>query len=210
MTRRLQDCPAVLLIVYTLGAAAEAGGYEDWLVRVDNPFFNAIPGVRYYDNWKIEQVLHGAPLGYTHFDFQGLAREADLEPVWFNPSLDGFRTEWIRLWGYAGARPTPVVANTYLMRPAQAFTGTPRRFARIAGGCGEPPDGYDAAWRIEATVRKHFVPGYAGGPWRVPTAQDNPLGLDWLALRYGDSVEELAAPGGEPVAFVARLIAAPA
>lgn len=210
--RLLEDSPAVLYIVYTPGPEAEANGYEPWLVSVDNPFFNAIPGVHHYANWKIERVLTGAPLPYGFFDFQGLVAEADLERVWFSPDLDKFRTEWVRLWGYGIAKPLPIQTNAYLMRPTRTPTGTPTRFARIIGGTGAPPDDTDLAWRVEETIRKHYSIGPAGGPWRVPSSEDNPLGLDWLAVTYGGSVDALAqdyVPGNETVAFVARLLAAP-
>jgi hypothetical protein len=210
--RLLEDCPAVIYIVYTPGAHAEAGGYEPWLAKIDNPFFNAIPGVHHYANWKMERVLNGTPT-YQYFDFQGLAGESDLERVWFSADLDRFRTEWVRLWGYAGGKPDPVQGNAYLMRPVRKSSAAPARFALVTGGVGDaPPSGTGLAWRIEETIRKHFAIGPISGAWRVPAATDNPLGLDWLAVRYGDSVDDLAAsyrPGTESVAFVARLLAAP-
>ena len=211
LPRTLENCPSVLFIVYTPGPEAEAKGYESWLVRVDNPFFNAIPGVRHYANWKIERVLAGAP-PYTWFDFQGLEAESDLDRVWFNKDLDAFRTEWVRLWGYGAGKPPPVQTNAYLMRPVQAPRRASRPFALITGGRGQPPGSMDLAWRVEETIRKHYSIGPAGGAWRVPVAQDNPLGADWIALTYGDRVAALAAgyvPAGEDFAFVARLVAAP-
>ena len=208
--RHLADCPAVLLIVYTTGPEAEVNGYEPWLVRVDNPFFNAIPGVHHYANWVVTDVLRGGSLPFTHFDFQGLDAEASLEKVWFNEDLDGFRREWIRLWGYGTALPSPMLANAYLMRPSQAPTGDRTPFALITAGRGTPPPA-DLTWRVKETIRKHFAI-QAGGPWRVPSAADNPLGLDWVAVSYGDSQQALAeayVSGNETVAFIARLIAAP-
>jgi hypothetical protein len=212
VTRLLEDSPSVLFIVYTPGEGAEIKGYEPWLVSVDNPFFNAIPGVHHYANWKIGHVLAGAPLPYGYFDFQGLVADSDLERVWFNPDLDEFRTEWVRLWGYGLGRPPPIQTNAYLMHPTQTPSGKPTRFARVIGGVGKPPEGSHLTWRVNETIRKHFSIGPAGGAWRVPSAQDNPLGLDWICLTYGDDPESLARthePQGETVAFVARLLAAP-
>ncbi len=210
--RLLHQSPAVLYIVYTPGPDAEANGYDPWLVRVDNPFFNAIPGVHHYANWKIEQVLHGAPPLYTYFDFQGVVAESDLERVWFNPDLDAFRREWIRLWGYGTGTPSPAQSNAYLMRPVHGVGRVAGPFARIAAGQGEPPEGADRSWRVEETIRKHFQTAGRRGEWRVPAAQDNPLGFDWVSVTYGDTAAELAAgfrPAGEALVFVARLIAAP-
>ncbi len=211
LPRTLEACPSVLFIVYTPGPDAEAKGYEPWLVRVDNPFFNSIPGVRHYANWKIERVLAGTP-PYAWFDFQGLEAETDLERVWFNKDLDAFRFEWVRLWGYGMGKPPPVQSNAYLMRPIQAARGVPRRTALITGGRGQPPASMDIVWRVEETIRKHYSIEPAGGAWRLPAAQDNPLGAEWVALAYGDSAGALAAafvPTGEDFAFVARQVAAP-
>jgi hypothetical protein len=209
-SRLLAGSQAVLLIVYTPGPDAEANGYEPWLVKTDNPFFNAIPGVQHYANWKIERILHGAPPGYTHFDFQGLTAASDLERVWFNPSLDAFRTEWIRLWGYGGS--SPAQANAYLMHPTPAQGGSPTAFACITAGLGTAPGDADIAWQVSETIRKHFASSGGKAAWRIPIASDNPLGFDWVAVRYGSSLEALAAeyrPGGETAAWLARLIAAP-
>lgn len=211
---RLQDCPANLLIVYTVSADADARGYEPWLGEVDNPFFNAIPGVGNYSNWKIETLLHGDPLPYSHFDFQGLDSEAALEPVWFNADLDEFRKEWIRLWGYGTAKPDPVMANAYLMRPVLRRTGARLpRFARVTASTGPLPADLDAdlAWQVDEVIRKHFAVA-SGADWRVPVTEGNPLALDWLAVQFGDSAEALAAGpvhAQAATAFIARLIAAP-
>ncbi len=204
-TRRLADCPAVLFIAYTPGAGAEARGYEPWLRRVDNPFFNAIPGVHHYANWKIERVLTGSLPPWTHFDFQGLTAADALESVWFNPDLDAFRREWIRLWGYGAGAPPPVQRNAYLMHLDRPPAGEPRGVARLSGGRGQPPASADLVWRVTETIRKHFATGPDGAAWRVAAAQDNPLGLDWLALNYGAD----AAADGAELDVLASCIAAP-
>jgi hypothetical protein len=98
--RRLDGCPLVIFIAYTIPDDAEARGYADWLRRVDMPFFNGIPGVHHYANWRLTEILAGAPPVWDWFDFQGLAAEDDLERVWFDPGLDDFRANWLKLWGY--------------------------------------------------------------------------------------------------------------
>ena len=87
----------MLLITYALREGSEARGYDDWLRRVDNPFFNAQPGVFHYTNWK----LGGGPNPFaprTHVDFLGMAGEESLDPVLNAPELNRFRNEWRRLW----------------------------------------------------------------------------------------------------------------
>ena len=210
-SRHLAACAAVVFIVYTPGEGAEARGYEPWLRQIDNPFFNAIPGVHHYANWKIVEVLSGAAPSWTHFDFQGLTAPEVLHDVWFNRDLDAFRSEWIRLWGYGAGAPPPVQRNAYLMQPDRPPIGAPQPLARLTGGRGAPPPAADLVWRVTDTLRKHFATGAAGAAWRVPAAEDNPLGLDWLALRYG-----AGPPAGEPdggaaasLDVLVRCIAAP-
>jgi len=100
--------------------------------------------------------------------------------------------------------------------PVAPPAGSPRDYALITAGRGEPPLGKpplgaDVCWRVEETILKHFVTG-AKGPWRVPISEGNLLGFDWIAVRYGESVDAIAKAyeaGPEAVAFVARLIVAP-
>ncbi len=207
--RTLAQCPSVVFITYTPGPGEKERGYEKWLREVDNPFFNATPGIRHYANWEIERVITGAPLGYAYLDFLGLAAPDDLERVWFNADLDRFRTEWVRLWGYQGARPGPLFAYAFLMRPVQSTERQATRLARISGGTGPAPAGFDLAWQVEEVVHKHFT-GRTDGPWRQSTASLNPLGLDWIGLRYGERADDWSdAFGEERVACVARLLASP-
>src|SRR5438477_577884 len=46
-----------VFLTYTLPEDALARGYENWLRDVDNPFFNAIPGVGRYENWRIARAV---------------------------------------------------------------------------------------------------------------------------------------------------------
>ena len=206
---RLEECPAVIFLAYTVGPEAVAGGYADWLVRVDNPFFNAIPGTHHYANWRVDRVMAGAAPVWDWFDFQGLAAEDDLERVWFNPDLDGFRREWIRLWGYGRADPPEVLRHAYLMRPAKppklGRAGPQMALDLGQGPLPEAPEA-DALFCIESVLRKHFTGagGRAEG-WMRPAATGNPLGFDWMALRYGAG----AATPGAAVTLETSLIAAP-
>ena len=203
--RRLADCPLVIFIAYTLPADAEGRGYCPWLERVDNPFFNSRPGVHHYANWRLGQVLSGTAPGWDWFDFEGLAAAEDLEAVWFDPALDEFRAEWIRLWGYGprDARTAPVLANSYVMRPAApASAVAAAERAVFVAGFGAPPAG-GAIFRLEGVLPKHFA-APPGTPrpddWCRPVADGNPLGFDWLGL----VADVDAVPAG--AAFVAEAI----
>lgn len=202
--RRIEDSPYVILIVYTTSDDAAARGYEPWLIETDNPFFNAIPGVLCYQNWKVE----GAPtLPYTYFDLQGLNTEADLERVWFNSALDEFRKNWIKLWGYGRAPPQPVHLHAYGMRPVFISHRPAQATAAIRLGNGTPPSDADLVWRIDDVIRKHFATSDSDRRWHWPAHESNPLGRDWLALRYGNAPSLSIPPAID--AYTGRLIATP-
>ena len=42
----------MVFLAYTPRSDNVLRGYEDFLRKVDNPFFNAQPGVAHYSNWK--------------------------------------------------------------------------------------------------------------------------------------------------------------
>jgi hypothetical protein len=205
-SRLLSDCPAVIFIAYTVGQDAVERGYCPWLVETDNPFFNAIPGVHHYANWRVEGVDKGGPLSWDWFDFQGLSSESELEQVWFNPDLDAFRKEWIRLWGYGKQEPPPVLRHAYLMRPTRPATGVPATTARLCGGRGPAPAGADQVFVVTEVLAKHFA-GVGAQNWKWPAAQGNPLGLDWLALDYAPAAAP--APSHADIVLASSLVAAP-
>ncbi|MDP2083568.1 MAG: hypothetical protein Q8K20_00090 [Gemmobacter sp.] len=211
MTRTLANCPAMIFIAYTVPGDAEARGYSPWLVSVDNPFFNAIPGTRHYANWRVAQMLKGPMPVWDYLDFQGLASREDLERVWFNPELDAFRAEWLRLWGYGARNPSPVLRHSYLTRRVFARPDhSPGPEITLRGGTGQVPEGLDAdvVFQVEGVLKKHFG-GTGGRPvdWLTPASAGNPLGLDWLAVTYGPAAAD-AGPGD--VVMQVDLIAEPA
>lgn len=205
VARRIENCPYVILIVYTTAGDAAARGYEPWLVDTDNPFFNAIPGVLCYQNWKVEG---DAALPYTYFDLQGVRTDADVERVWLNSTLDEFRKNWIQQWGYGRAQPQPIHLHAYGMRPVFISHRPAQPTALIRTGKGAPPTDADLVWRVDEVLRKHFAAASSDDRWHWPARENNPLQRDWLALTYG------AAPAqsqhtGDADSFAARLIATP-
>ncbi|MDW8399869.1 MAG: hypothetical protein RMK90_15055 [Acetobacteraceae bacterium] len=199
-SRRLGDAEMCILLVYTLPETAMERGYEPWLRSTDNPFFNAIPGVHHYANWKLAPAPSG--LGWSHFDLMALQRESDLERVWFNPELDAFRRGWIAKWGYATATPTPVVAHGYVMRRLSDSGAAQQAVGRLSGGVGAPPEA-DLAWRVERVLHKHYALGRTKR-WCWPAEEGNPLGLAWIGFDYGEGPLRIA-----PLAARAELLAAP-
>jgi len=93
------------LLQYTPRAGAAEDGYDDWLRTVDNPFFNGVPGVVRYENWKVQAPLLGTP-DYAYFDLMYVDGHAAIERVWSNPAVAEFAAEWTRRWGQV---PDPTV-----------------------------------------------------------------------------------------------------
>ena len=87
----------MLLLTYTPRSDAEAREYDQWLQEVDNPFFNVVPGVVEYINWKIvAQKLGTVP--FTHFDTMFVEDEAAVERIWSNLEVQRFADGWRELW----------------------------------------------------------------------------------------------------------------
>ena len=53
MSDRARQSDAMIVIVYAIRPDAAPDEYEDWVRRVDGPFFNAAPGIAQYVNWKL-------------------------------------------------------------------------------------------------------------------------------------------------------------
>ncbi len=53
MSQVIGPYDAMSLITYTPRADSNDRGYEQWLIDVDNPFFNGSPVCVRYTNWKV-------------------------------------------------------------------------------------------------------------------------------------------------------------
>jgi hypothetical protein len=170
---------AFILLTYRDLPSFGPGGYARFLVEEDNPFFNSIPGIARYENWRVE-ASSGALPGFEWFDLMWLDPGA-LEAVWFNPELTRFRRGWVARWGYGGA-PAPVNANGWLFTGAGPMQPAARRIGIAAGAGG---------WALSAVLPKHYaMPEDAPPvPWRRP-AEAGALGAARLSL--------VNDPGGVP------------
>ena len=88
----------MFFLTYTPRADAAARGYEDWLRAVDNPFFNAVPGVVRYENWKIHENKSGVQ-SFTYFDLMYIDGEDAAEKIWGNLDVAAFVRGWSEQWG---------------------------------------------------------------------------------------------------------------
>jgi hypothetical protein len=146
-----RSCDLMLLIVYALPEDADARGYDDWLRRVDNPFFNAASCIAHYGNWKVAGGVNPfAP--QTHFDFLCLATEADFDPAWNDADLNAFRREWKRLWGLPEGHPSARIETWYCERTARAEMAWSPRLALLPAATAAPMAGWET-WRAVRSLR---------------------------------------------------------
>ena len=89
---------AMVFLVYTPRADSAGRGYEDFLRGVDNPFFNAQPGIQHYSNWKLLEGAARNP-GFSHFDFMLLDERAAPQAVFGSQVVQKFTAEWTAQWG---------------------------------------------------------------------------------------------------------------
>jgi hypothetical protein len=151
MSDPARSCDLMLLITYALPADADARGYDDWLRRVDNPFFNAASCIAHYSNWKIAGGTNPfAP--QTHFDFLCMRSEADFDPVWNDPDLNAFRREWKRLWGLPEGHPAAKIETWLCERAAKADMAWTPRLALLPAAVEATMPGWET-WRALRSLR---------------------------------------------------------
>lgn len=108
MTSDLRD---LLLLVYTPREDSTARKYDDWLRDIDNPFFNGVPGIQHYTNWKITSPADCA-VPYTYFDLMYVEDKNKLDDIWGNPDVEKFAQGWTDSWGrYPAATPETMDKN---------------------------------------------------------------------------------------------------
>lgn len=73
--------------------------YDQWLRKVDNPFFNGRPQVRGYTNWRVVEPKIGT-VEYTDFDLVYVDGRDGFEQVFLeDPEAREFAGAWVRKWG---------------------------------------------------------------------------------------------------------------
>ena len=152
MPDRARQSDAMILIVYGIRTEAVVDEYEDWLRRVDCPFFNAAPGVAQYVNWKVaggRNVFGPQP----YFDFLVMDGIESFDAVWLDPKLNAFRRTWRELWGVTTVKDDGSHAPAYLCRRAATaeMAWTPH-VALLPCGADDRLADWDT-WRIERPLR---------------------------------------------------------
>ncbi|MFQ3595317.1 MAG: hypothetical protein SNJ63_04325 [Sphingomonadaceae bacterium] len=178
----IPDCPWMVFLPYTPRSDSVERGYEQWLIEVDNPFFNAIAPIAHYGNWAVAQVLAGDP-GFTHFDFMRFASEDDIARAWNDPDLLAFASGWVDQWGVEPDSPDPSVNyHAYVAR-------------RISGAPGPDEGNLYLALEPEATTTSDEL-------WEISRPIVGTPICHRFAIRRGTSPSA-------PIMVAGRLIAAP-
>jgi hypothetical protein len=192
MFDRARQSDAMILIVYAIRSDAVANEYEDWVRRVDCPFFNAAPGIAQYVNWKVAGGRNVfAPRPY--FDFLVMEGIESFDAVWLDPELNAFRRKWRELWGVTAVQDDGAQTPTFLCRRvARAEMPWTPHVALVPCGADDRLARWDT-WRVERPLR---------GPPSPPFAA--------FHVRYLSGADEFARLAIAPDAAVfGRCIAAP-
>jgi hypothetical protein len=92
---------AMLLLTYNVGAHVNKAEYEQWIRDVDNPFFNRIPGIVRYSNWKVVEEKVGK-VAFSYYDLMEIEDLGAFEKVWGNKELQKFAHGWTERWSVHG------------------------------------------------------------------------------------------------------------
>lgn len=190
----------MIFITYRIRDGADTDGYDDWLRSIDNPFFNAIPGIKCYTNWKVYGSSMALP--FTHFDFLEIDGVDQLESLWFNDELNTFRTEWVRLWGRGVPDPDNEVC--YLCESDSRITaGQANLLLEILPGSGSKT----GMWTTRELLHKHYSMGRSKN-WRITDFIDASVQFANFNVNYMAAPLVTGAINND-AAFSATLIAAP-
>ncbi len=116
MSASVSDFATALVLTYSPRDRAEDEGYADWIRRVDNPFFNAVPGIVRYTNWRI--IESGGDMPYGYFDILGLEDLASFERVWLSQEVRAFTAGWRDKWGAEPGTDSDLNSHVYLCERA--------------------------------------------------------------------------------------------
>lgn len=195
MSQAIGAYDAMSLITYTPRADSNDRGYEQWLIDVDNPFFNNSKVCIRYTNWKVIDDA-GVNPSFSHFDFFGMDGRDSGDKVWNDEKLSEFRVEWRKLWGAADT--LDPIANSLV---------------NLCERVGEPQT--EAAYVIVLPVDCASLPGPEGSEtWNTYNAYRGDRVFPAFHLKYTDNPHDFQAIksahlAGGPAAILGVLLAGP-
>ena len=164
MPRSMSDFDAALVLTYSPRDRAEEEGYADWIRRVDNPFFNGVPGIVHYTNWRIVEGMAKVPYGY--FDILALEDSASFDSVWLSDDVRAFTAVWRDKWGAEPGTDSDRNSHVYLCE-------------RVSRGGAE--------WTDKVLFAPGATAAQAGNgfeEWRVGRSIKGDLRFQTLALKF--------------------------
>lgn len=171
MPDRARDSDAMIVIIYSIRPGVAESEYEDWVRRVDCPFFNAAPGMAQYVNWKVaggRNVLAPNP----YFDYLVMDGIESFDAVWLDPKLNAFRQKWRELWGVGASHDHGANAAAHLCRRmARAEMVWTPHVALLPCVSDDRLAGWDT-WRIERPLRGTTPPFAAFHTRYLAAAED--------------------------------------
>lgn len=89
----------MLFLTYTPRADSERRGYLPWLRAIDTPFFNSVPGIARYTNWKL--INDGSPrkVDWEWLSLLYIEPGKTVDYIWSNEKLKKFANNWNIMWG---------------------------------------------------------------------------------------------------------------
>jgi hypothetical protein len=195
MSNAIGAYDAMSLIMYTPRADSNDRGYEQWLIDVDNPFFNNSEVCVRYTNWKVADDA-GVNFGFSHFDFFGMDDRDSGDKVWSDEKLSEFRVEWRKLWG-----------------AAESLDPTANSIVNLCKRIGTPQA--EAKYVIVVPADDASAAGPEGcETWSTYNGYRGDIVLPAFYLKYTDDPADFGAfrkaqADGGPAALLAELIAGP-
>jgi len=175
MLDRARQSDAMILIAYAIRSDAAASEYEDWVRRVDCPFFNAAPGVAQYVNWKVAGGRNVfAPRPY--FDFLVMEGIESFDAVWLDPEVNAFRRKWRELWGETAVQGGAYAPTFLCRRVARAEMAWTPHVAVVPCGIDDRLAGFDT-WQVERPLRGPPSPPFASFHVRYLSRADELAGF---------------------------------
>ncbi len=152
MPTPVPDFAAALVLTYSPRDGAEDDGYADWVRRVDNPFFNAVPGIVGYTNWRITESGGNVPYGY--FDILGLQDLASFDRVWLSEDVRAFTAGWREKWGAEPGTDSDLNSHVYLLERVSAKSaGWTDHVLFAPGATAEQAGNGFEEWRVVRPIK---------------------------------------------------------
>ncbi|MFD9666301.1 hypothetical protein ACFWAY_32575 [Rhodococcus sp. NPDC059968] len=91
----------MLLATYNISKDRTEEDYDKFCREVDTPFYNSIPGVVRYSNWKVVEENLGS-VGFKYIDFIVVEGDEPFKMFEDNQKIKDFIVKWEEQWAEFG------------------------------------------------------------------------------------------------------------